>query len=145
MNYKGHATGGAVVAIVATIVSYIYGGYDYITSAMCGVTAFVFALYPDLDIASKPSRYAYLLGIPAILYLIYETYYLVALLIFLFITVPKMFPHRGLVHTIKFGVVAVACWMYCIALFLDVNMYYILGAGMIGYLTHLISDKHVRL
>lgn len=145
MNYKGHRTCGIVIAIPVAIIACIFSGCDWITTLVCAFTAFWFALYPDLDIASKPSRYAYIVGIPTSIYLIYTEHILQGILTILFITVPKIFPHRGLVHTLKFGLLASLCWIYMIEPFVDINTYFVGVSAMLGFVTHLILDRHIRI
>lgn len=145
MNYKGHLIGGIVTSTLIAGATFVYSGLDFAIAGVSALTTLMFALYPDLDVASKPSRYAFTLGIPAALALIYFQYYIEALLVFLFISIPKMFPHRGLVHTIKFGILAAVCWLYILKPFIDIEYYYIIVSGIVGYLTHLALDNHVRI
>lgn len=56
MNYKGHANAGLAVAIPATIASQFYFN-DLKISLAIGAALFFGSLAPDLDTASKPSRY----------------------------------------------------------------------------------------
>jgi membrane-bound metal-dependent hydrolase YbcI (DUF457 family) len=56
-----------------------------------------------------------------------------------------MFPHRGLVHTLRFGFLATLCWIFILNPYVHPNMVFTLIAGMIGYFTHLLLDSHVRL
>ena len=144
MNYKGHLIGGIVTSSLVAGGSFVLSG-NLVVAGVSALITLMAALYPDLDVASKPSRHAFLLGIPTILLMIYLGYYIVAILLFLLISIPKMFPHRGLVHTLKFGVLVSVCSWYIINPFLDISYYYVLGSSLLGYMTHLILDKHIRI
>ena len=144
MNYKGHSIGGVVTSLLVAGGSFILSG-DLVIAGVCALTTFVFALYPDLDVASKPSRHAFWIGIPIILALVYYEYQFEAILTFLLISVPKMFPHRGLVHTFKFGILASVCLFYILEPFIDIEFYYIIVSSFVGYATHLILDNHIRI
>lgn len=144
MNYKGHLIGGIVTSTLVAGGSFVYSG-DFIIAGVSAITSLIFSLYPDLDVASKPSRYAFLLGIPSILALIYMEYHFEAILGFVFISLPKAFPHRGLVHTLKFGLLASMCWLTIISTFINIEHYYVILSGFIGYTTHLSLDNHIRI
>jgi len=144
MNYKGHLTVGLITS-VGVVGSFLALTDNLIESLVCGITTLVFSLYPDLDTASKPSRYAFVLGSISILYFFSVESYIAMILTFLFIVIPKMFKHRGMAHTLKFGLLASVCWLHILMQIIEVENTYIIASGMIGYLTHLILDKHVRL
>ena len=143
MKFEGHLNDGIVVELITLGVTTIVS-LNAMTGVVCGLVALVMSLYPDLDVASKPSRYAFIVGIPAILYFIYVGAYLQAVLTFLLIATPKAFPHRGLVHTLKFGMGATACLYFIIDHYTNAGMILIGGAGMLGYMTHLILDNHIK-
>ena len=145
MNYAGHLTGGLVAAGIVGATSFVMSGLNIGIGAVCAVTTLVMALYPDFDIASTPSKYSYIIGIPAIILCMFFNKIQTAMLILAFIAVPKMFPHRGLVHTLRFGALATICWIFIFNPYLHVNLMFTFIAGMIGYLTHLLLDSHVRL
>jgi len=145
MNYAGHLTGGLVSAgIVGATTLAVTGFHHPIVAGVCAITTLVMALYPDLDIASIPSRMSFMIGIPAIIILILLHQLPQALALLAFITVPKMFPHRGFVHTLRFGLMATLCWIFILNP-IHPNLVFTLVAGIIGYLTHLLLDSHVRL
>lgn len=144
MKYKGHLYGGILTSLLLAGGLFTYK-HDWETIGICGITSLIMSLYPDLDIASKPSRYAYILGIPAIIALAYFGLTLQAILLFTFIAVPKAFPHRGFVHTLRFGLIASTCWMVLLYPFVVVEEIYVIGAGLVGYFTHLLLDNSVRL
>lgn len=145
MNYTGHLIGGVVSATIIGGTSIYLTDFNYITSAIYSAITLGFALYPDLDIASKPSRFAFAIGIVLIPYLVYIGELSQALVLFLLIGLPKIFPHRGIVHTLKFGLLATLGVWYLIDPYTDINMYFVMISGMIGYMTHLILDKHIKL
>ena len=146
MNYQGHLYGGIATSAIVAGTSLFYGHTDYSVSIVCAATTLVFSLYPDLDTSSTPSKYAFILGIPLIVWFIFKTHYIPAFLSLMFISIPKMFPHRGLVHTLRFGLFASIVWFFILQV-LPVNIEYIyIGvSSLIGYMTHLILDSHVRI
>jgi len=145
MNYAGHLTGGLVSASVVGATTFVMSGLNIGIGVTCAITTLVMALYPDFDIASTPSKHSFIIGIPTIILLMILHKTTQAMLVLGFIAIPKMFPHRGLVHTLKFGLLATICWIYILNPYMHVNMLFMIVAGMIGYLTHLILDNHVRL
>jgi len=146
MNYSGHLCGGIVTSTIMTGASLVYSGMNFVLAGICGITTLIFSLYPDLDSSSTPSRHAFIVSIPIICLLIYLHHYIEAILLLILIVVPKMFIHRGLVHTLKFGFGSSIVWFFILNL-LPVNIpyLYIASSTLIGYMTHLILDSHVRI
>jgi len=145
MNYAGHLTGGLITAGIVGGTSFILSGLHPVVGAVCAATTLIMALYPDYDIASTPSKQAFIVGIPAVIILALMHHLNQAILVLLFISVPKMFPHRGFVHTLRFGMIASFCWYSIVHPFIHVNLFFMMTAGMVGYLTHLILDRHVKI
>jgi len=145
MNYGGHLAGGILTSTLVVGGSLFYSGMNFTIAGICGLTTLIFSLYPDLDVASKPSRYAFIIGIPLIIYLGYQRLYLEAILSLILIGLPKMFSHRGVVHTLKFAALVSLCWMYILKPFITIEYYYIGISTLVGYMTHLILDNHVKI
>jgi membrane-bound metal-dependent hydrolase YbcI (DUF457 family) len=145
MNYAGHLTGGLVSAGIVGCTSFVMSGLNISIGALCAVTTLIMALYPDFDVASTPSKYSYIIGIPTIIGCMYFGKIFTAMLVLAFIGIPKMFTHRGFVHTLRFGFMATICWILILNPYIGVNVMFTLIAGMIGYLTHLLLDSHMRL
>jgi len=146
MNYSGHLCGGIVASTIVAGASLFYSPTDYILAGICTTTTLIFSLYPDLDTSSTPSKYAFILGIPLMGVLIYLNYYMQAFLLLMFISIPKMFPHRGLVHTLRFGLFASIIWIFILKILpININYLYIGISAIVGYMTHLILDSHVRI
>lgn len=148
MNYAGHLTGGLAVAGTVGLTTFINGGVNPTIAGVCAITAFVMALYPDFDVASTPSKQAFIIGIPAIIILMFLHLIPQAIMLLAFIAVPKMFPHRGFVHTLRFGIMATSLWIIMLSPLsqhISMNYWYMFVSGITGYLVHLILDSHVRL
>jgi len=146
MNYKSHMIGGIITSTISLILIYLFT--DMMTNRtelIYPITVFIFSLYPDLDTASKPSRHYYIIGILLFIYLVHIYMIFSSFLVILFITLPKMFPHRGFVHTIRFSIISGAIYYGIIYNIIDVEFKYIMASVVIGYLTHLTLDKHIKL
>ena len=149
MNYAGHLTGGLVSAgIVGATTLAVTGFHHPIVAGVCAITTLVMALYPDLDNASIPSKQSFIIGIPAIIILMLLHHVPQAMMVLAFIAVPKMFKHRGFVHTLRFGAMATVLWIILLSSlshYIPMNYIFIFISGIIGYFTHLLLDSHVRL
>lgn len=148
MNYAGHLTGGLVSAGIIGCTSFVMSGLNLSIGALCAVTTLIMALYPDFDTASTPSKHSFMVGIPAIIILGLLHRIPEALMLLAFIAVPKMFKHRGFVHTLRFGAMATSLWIIILSPlnhYIHMNYLFIFVSGMIGYFTHLLLDSHVRL
>lgn len=145
MNYKEHRNAGIGVGVILSVIIGYLTSFDIKSVLLTFWTTLIFSLYPDLDIASKPSRYSMIIGIISTIYLYYINNIEAMMILIGFITIPRLFKHRGMVHTIKFGILATYAWFYFINLFTYVNIYYIMIPGIIGYITHLLLDNNIKI
>jgi len=144
MNFKGHSVGGIISATVVTIGCYTTS-QSIQHSILYGITTYLFSLYPDLDIKSKSQKIWLIIGIIISGYLmsindINHGFVMIGIFI-----IPQLFKHRGIVHTLKFGAVISYAWYYVLYGFINIDLMYTMVSGMIGYTTHLLLDKHIKL
>ena len=150
-NFKGHLTGGLIVASTNLIV------FTYLNNIIDGLitfaTALIFSLYPDQDIASKSQRYLTGIGIISILYLLLFTgeipdvNFLPIIIILSLIIMPLLYKHRGFNHSISNIFMLSIMWLGLLSNFItiDYNSYIYIIALVSGYSIHLILDKHWSL
>lgn len=144
MNYKSHLNGG-IIASCFTAGGFLILSLNPIIALICGLVTLVMSLYPDLDTSSKPSRYFYIAGIPTAIYLFYTGQIIPASIVTGLLVIPKFFKHRGFVHTIRYGIIASACIGYMLFPLVGIwALWMIIGSGIVGYMTHLVMDGHVR-
>ena len=141
MNFPGHITGGIITGVVSSAV--VFNQTHHIETALgAGAFAIVCALYPDTDIKSKPSQ----MFIPFMILMAivgFFTFHWVLSVVFLILVgVSAVAPHRGITHSIAFG----ALFSFAIpTLLLGLFIPSIVFAGMAGYATHLLLDRHFKL
>ena len=144
MNFKGHSIGGVVSATIVTITTITLTS-SIIDGLLYGFIAYMFALYPDVDIKSTSLRIWLFVAISFALYLFYlDDIYRGAITVGL-ILLPMFFKHRGMAHTLKFGLLAAGACYYVITEYYSINNIYFISSAMIGFITHLILDKHIKL
>jgi len=146
MNYEEHAVGGLVSATIVTT-GVAYYTRNIVLSVISFVMTLFMSLYPDMDTGSKSRRYITLLGVLSIGYLVYtgSGYLLEAIYISSLLIIPGLFKHRGFTHTLLFGGIISYFIYYISSTFIDASYIYFIIPGVIGELTHLILDKHIRL
>jgi len=146
MKFKEHLIGGIVSGILTSIGMYLYTK-DIELSIISILIVIIMALYPDMDIASKSKRYVSILSSIFLIFLIYNNniYSYAGYATLIFILLPNLFKHRGLTHTIKFGVFISYILYYMINGYYTINVIYVMIPAIIGYITHLILDKHIKL
>jgi len=148
MMYAEHLIGGLVSAGIVGGTTFVMSGLNPLVAGVCAVTTLVMSLYPDFDNASIPSKQSFIIGIPAIIILMLLHHVPQAMMVLAFIAVPKMFKHRGFVHTLRFGAMATVLWIILLSSlshYIPMNYLFIFISGIIGYFTHLLLDSHVRL
>ena len=140
-NFKGHSNAGAVAALAA-------GGIGLVTftlpQALAGALAtYCFALFPDLDTKSTPSKIFYILIIGVLSLLFFQGFYKQATVVAIFAVIPQILNHRGFLHSfmasllIPLGLLALFALgiaPFRLAIFLTL-------CGVLGYWTHLLLDK----
>jgi len=147
MNYGGHKIGGITTsAIIMGIV--LYHTQSFITTIICGITTFIFALYPDMDIHSTPRKIFIPIGSIAMLTLFFLDYKVQGAILFSLVFIPITHKHRGLFHSILGMLIVSFAWNYMVNSLLPIDdLYgYLYGASAVaGYLTHLSLDTHFKL
>lgn len=146
-NFNGHRNGGIIsaglVAVGLVAVSHVTKlHFSYPEILLCSSVCFGFALFPDLDTKSTPSRYFYaaLMIMLAVMY--YKSMHQAANIIAFFACIPQITKHRGLLHSKITAIVlpSIPLILYNIGtLQLDIAVALVV-AGVIGYYTHLVLD-----
>ena len=149
MNWKSHILFGMLLSM---IVFYIIG-IDFYELIVYGVFAGIFALVPDLDHELSKGKkildIVFSLVILAILYWleckgicipspnIFVNWLMVLGIYFLVFRFFKP-KHRGMTHSIVFAVILASGLFFLVG-------YKMALAGFIGYCSHLIGDKEIKL
>ena len=147
MNYTEHKTGGIVVSVITGIGAFIYTT-DGMSSILCAVSAFIFALYPDMDINSTPRKIFTPIGIISAGLLFYFDKKLPAIVLLGLIVLPLMMRHRGFIHSILGMFLAALAWNYVVMYLVpttELNGFIYAFGAICGYMTHLVLDTHFRI
>lgn len=140
MNFKGHLIGGCVVG--AGAVAYTYPMYNSpLVPLSCGLFAVVASLYPDTDTKSVPSKIFFVAGLFFTICLLFAFKWLLAAVVVGMMLVSALAPHRGITHTLAFAVWFAFALPY---LFLGYYIAPLCISGFVGYITHLVLDRHFR-
>jgi len=155
MQWKSHAI---IAFAFATAVFYFLTDVDLIRLIMLGIFAAMSALIPDMDLPQSKARsvsdvivvalaavFSYLSScnwgfcIPG-LNQIWKIAFLALILLGLYFLAMKfiMPRHRGFTHSL------VSCLGFSILVFLAAGMQFAI-AGLVGYLSHLIADREIKL
>ena len=155
MQWKSHA----IIAFVsATAVFYFLTDVDLIRLIMLGIFAAMSALIPDMDLPQSKARsisdmivvavaavFSYLSScnwgfcIPGLNQI--EKIVILALVVIgiYFLAMKFIMPrHRGFTHSL------VSCLGFSVLVFLVAGMQFAI-AGLVGYLSHLIADKEIKI
>ena len=137
MNWIGHKIGGMVmsgvvgVGTLATTSSIKMAGIN-------AVTAYIFALYPDMDISSISRKFLTFFGLIALVPLILTGHLLFAGILLGMLIFPRFMPHRGFNHSLAMMLIVAFLWGFMLP-----------GAAvavMAGFATHLVLDGfYIRL
>jgi len=146
LNYKEHSIGGIIISIMIFLSLLIYTR-NITTALSCSGVSYIMALYPDMDISSISKRIITIGTLIIIGYLVYigGIYQQSILILSGLIIIPNIFKHRGVVHTLKFGVLVSYLIYIVLSNYIDIYYGYVVGAGVVGYMTHLMLDDHIRI
>jgi membrane-bound metal-dependent hydrolase YbcI (DUF457 family) len=147
-NFKGHKRGAIVIASIIGMSSIIAMSFSMINEIdpiyllISPIIAFLFALFPDLDTKSTPSKYFYRL---LLIYLIVSFYYgehYISHIIATISIIPQILKHRGILHSIFAAIIlpAVVWYPFYIGIYNWYEALILYLAGVLGYITHLILD-----
>lgn len=161
MSYKGHLTGGVLVATAVAAAAVGSGGRPETTMGLFA-TALFFSLFPDLDTSSRPQRWFFKLVIVCLLYLAWAGEYRTATAVAVLALLPVLDHHRGWTHyrlsPIAAALAAVAGytlwkldgaglgeWMAAVRELPHGLEMQFAGAALAGWYTHLILDGLFRV
>ena len=146
-NFKGHKNSGYLIAILVVIV-FIFQSVtksitvSYIQNAACGLSTFLFALFPDVDTKSTPSKYFYGGLIIVLVAMFYYKMHIAAHAIAIISLVPQITKHRGLFHN-KLTALIIPAYSFLLVYFNYIDIQFAVAlyvSGVIGYYTHLLLD-----
>jgi len=147
MNYNGHRNGGIVTSVaVASVVAFYT--HNIVATLISAVSAFIFALYPDMDIHSTPRKKFLPIGLISVIVLYLFGHHLESVILVGLLIVPMTQRHRGIMHSILGMVLVSFAWNYMVSGLLpttELNGYLYGVSAIAGYLTHLLLDTHFRL
>lgn len=133
MNFEFHSVLGASTAGITSLAVFVITK-DSSVSLLCAGIVFLMSLFPDLDTASKPSRYfaIFCLSVSIVL-MIFEQYYYISMICIPFLCM-KVGKHRGWTHkyTLPLGFLIIAY------IFPNVDLIWI--SFSIGLITHYACD-----
>ncbi|RKZ11176.1 hypothetical protein DRQ25_00230 [Candidatus Fermentibacteria bacterium] len=147
MNFGGHLAGGFLTAVVVTAVLYFFGLFENLHWLWGIPLCVLYSLIPDLDHPnSRIRKYFEIFALCCILlssYAMSQNYVLLwqGALVSMFFAGMLLFVwtqrHRGTFHTLFFG------YIISLPLMLFEGVYVVYA--LLGFITHLILDKKVRV
>jgi membrane-bound metal-dependent hydrolase YbcI (DUF457 family) len=145
-NYRGHKSGALVSMGLVSVVGLsatTFGIHLDIKYIIAGaVMSFLFALFPDVDTKSTPSKYFYGMMIVVFSVLFYTKNHYVANILAIISIIPQVLKHRGILHSkITALLLPSICYYFyynnSIPLH-DITFIYV--SGVFGYFMHLYLD-----
>jgi membrane-bound metal-dependent hydrolase YbcI (DUF457 family) len=145
-NFKGHSIAGLVAASATMAVGVIFRDQIPLTTPYIlagGMTTYLFALFPDLDTKSTPSKIFYLIVLLILGGLYLKGFYKQATLVAIFSILPQILNHRGFLHSLLASFLIPPCLMvlYILGAATPQVALFLAGSGFLGYQTHLLLDR----
>lgn len=141
-NFVGHSIGGIITSSIGCCVL-MYNKERWNISLeeimIFPLVSFMFSLFPDIDIKSKPSKFFYSIIIISLVYFYYIKMYSLANVVAIVSLIPQIVSHRGFFHSIYAAILIPALMTYIIPLEINKIVLYMFAIG--GYYTHLILDS----
>lgn len=155
MNWKAHA---AIAFICAGTFFYFFSGSDLIGILLYGLFAAISALVPDIDLPqSKARAFSDSIVVFVFLLIAYLSFcgralclpglgdlFRIAIIVLVLVGVYFLFMkflmprHRGYTHSL------VSCLVFSVLVYFAAGMQ-LAVAGSIGYLSHLLADKEIKV
>jgi hypothetical protein len=148
-NFKGHYESGIIggVLIIPFLLYCINIGFVNISYAETAVSSFIvmfFALFPDLDVKSKPSMMFYTILEIVLIGLYIYGYYQIAVIVAVVSIFPQLCKHRGILHS-RIASILIPCSLFILPYNNMLISYEVTGvmasSGIIGYSIHLFMDR----
>jgi membrane-bound metal-dependent hydrolase YbcI (DUF457 family) len=146
-NFDGHYKGGVIGAVVTVACVSLIGERDVLHLAAAGLSTLTFALFPDIDIKSTPSKLFYSAFLVYLGVLYYLKEFKLATISSMIAMLPQVTKHRGIFHSIAAAILIPSYPLYLTHIDrIDMRLAIILWAsGVAGYLIHLMLDKKFKL
>ena len=146
-NFNGHRNGGYVASILIIGAGILLSNMNlikltYVQIAACGLSTFLFALFPDIDTKSTPSKYFYGGLIVVLSVMFYYKTHIAAHIISIIALVPQITKHRGFFHNKLTGLL-IPAYSFLLVYFNYIDIQFAIPlyvAGVTGYYTHLLLD-----
>ena len=146
-NFLGHSIGGIVTSSVGCFVLFYNKERLNISTEeliIFPLVSYMFSLFPDIDIKSKPSKFFYSIIIISLIYFYYMKMYSLANVVAIVSLIPQIVSHRGFFHSIYAAFIIPAIMVFILPS--GVNKMFLYYFALLGYYTHLVLDsKYFRI
>ena len=146
-NFNGHYKGGLIGATLVVVGGILSGIEEPIHLIAMGLSTLAFALFPDIDIKSTPSKIFYGLFLIYLTVLYYLQEFKLATISSMIAMLPQVTKHRGVFHSVMAAIIIPAYPLYfsqtgSIEIRQAVTLWV---CGTVGYFIHLVLDKKFKL
>lgn len=146
-NFNGHYKGGLAGAVTMLGIGIAIGETEPIRLGAVAFSTLAFALFPDIDIKSTPSKIFYGLFLIYLGVLYYLQEFKIATISSMIAISPQITKHRGIFHSLAVAFLIPSYPFYfSYTKVIPVDFATLLwGSGVLGYLIHLALDKKFKL
>jgi len=146
-NFNGHYKGGLAGATLVVAGGIASGMQEPIHLAAMGLSTLAFALFPDVDIKSTPSKIFYGLFLVYLTVLYYLQEFKLATVSSMIAMLPQVTKHRGVFHSVAAAIIIPSYPLYFAQTgsigFDQASALWLCGS--LGYFIHLALDKKFKL
>ncbi len=145
-NFTGHRNAGLVIgAVIGTALFTIGASFGISQREIIAsvASAFIFSLFPDIDIKSTPSKIFYWVVAAALGYFYYSKNYMIGHTLGMFAILPQLVRHRGIFHH-PITAILLPLWIFYLYYVKVIDIQFaviVYAASVIGYFTHLFMDR----
>ena len=146
-NFSGHYKGALLGATVTVSTACLIGETELIRLSALGISTLAFALFPDIDIKSTPSKIFYGMFLVYLVVLYYLKEFKIATISSMIAISPQITKHRGIFHSLGAALLIPSYpfyFYYTRTISMDFT-FALWGAGVFGYLIHITLDKKFKL
>jgi len=145
-NFTGHRNAGLIIGAVIGTALFTIGTSFGITREelfVSVISAFIFSLFPDIDIKSTPSKFFYWAVAISLGYFYYKQEYVIGHVIGMVSILPQLVRHRGFFHH-PITASLLPLWIFYLYYVKVIDLRFaaiVYGASVVGYFTHLFMDR----
>jgi Predicted membrane-bound metal-dependent hydrolase (DUF457). len=141
-GFAVHSSVGACVGAAFGVAAYNNFGCSMNLSVATGVTAWLFSIFPDIDIKSKASKIFYTIFLAVMVAAFAYKKYVMGNIIGMLACLPQLANHRGVFHSpVMAFVLGLMPVVYGFSTGTHaVESIYVSAAVITGYFTHLVLD-----